>query len=229
MKHRRFAGSEADRHHHVAELRKRGVGEDAFDVVLLRRHQGGEHGGDRPDPGDHEERIRRSVDQKTDAHEHVNARRHHRRRMDQSRDGRRTFHRVGQPNVKRKLRRLSDRAAENKERRGGQITGVPAKARHSLRDIAENKRAGRAPDHENAEHESEVAKAIGDERFLRRLHRSRPFKPMPDEQIRADPDQLPKDEHHDEVVRQNDPEHGEHEERERREVARLARVRAHVA
>ena len=42
MKHRRFAGSETDRHNHVAELREGGVGEDSFDVVLLRRDQRGD-------------------------------------------------------------------------------------------------------------------------------------------------------------------------------------------
>ena len=58
MEHRRFARREPDRHHHVAELRERGVGEDAFDVVLLRRHQRGEQRGDGADPGDHVQRVR---------------------------------------------------------------------------------------------------------------------------------------------------------------------------
>ena len=45
-------GREADGHDHVAELRKRGVGEDAFDVVLLRGDERGQHGGDAADPRD---------------------------------------------------------------------------------------------------------------------------------------------------------------------------------
>ena len=41
VKHRRFTGSQTDGHHHVAELRQGGVGEDAFDVVLLRGDERG--------------------------------------------------------------------------------------------------------------------------------------------------------------------------------------------
>ena len=51
MKHRGLTGGEPDRHHHVTELREGGVGENAFDVVLLRRHQRRQHCGDRADPG----------------------------------------------------------------------------------------------------------------------------------------------------------------------------------
>ncbi len=39
MKHGRLVGGEPNRHDHVAQLRKRGVSEDALDVVLLRGHQ----------------------------------------------------------------------------------------------------------------------------------------------------------------------------------------------
>ena len=43
---------EADGHDHVAELRERGVGQDALDVVLLRGHERGQDRGDGADPGD---------------------------------------------------------------------------------------------------------------------------------------------------------------------------------
>ena len=44
--------ADAEAHHHVAELRNGGVGEDALDVVLRDGDQRGEEGGDRADPGD---------------------------------------------------------------------------------------------------------------------------------------------------------------------------------
>ena len=55
------------------------------------------------------------------------------------------------------------------------------------------------------------------------------LEPMADQQIGSDADQFPEDEHHDEIVREHDPEHREHEERKRGEVARLALVIPHVA
>ena len=52
---------------------------------------------------------------------------------------------------------------------------------------------------------------------------------MADQQIGTDADEFPEDEHHDEIVRENDAEHREHEEGERSEVAGLAGVVLHVA
>src|SRR5437764_15172485 len=58
MEHRRFAGREAHGHDHVAELREGRVGEDALDVVLLRRDERGHYRGARPDPRDDGEGLR---------------------------------------------------------------------------------------------------------------------------------------------------------------------------
>ena len=51
---------------------------------------------------------------------------------------------------------------------------------------------------------------------------------MADQNVGRKADQFPKHEKHDEIVRENDPEHREHEERQRREVAGLAFVISHV-
>ena len=94
MKYGRFVRRQADRHDHVTELRESGVGEDAFDVVLLRGHQRGHDCGDRSDPGNDDERGLRCLNDKGDADQHVNTGRNHRGGMDQRRNRRRTFHRV---------------------------------------------------------------------------------------------------------------------------------------
>ena len=52
---------------------------------------------------------------------------------------------------------------------------------------------------------------------------------MPDEQVGADPDQFPEDEHHDKVVGQDNAEHGKEEQAERCVVARDTFITAHVA
>ena len=116
MKDRRVVRGEADRHNHVAKLRKRGVGENAFDVILLRGDQGREQRGDGSDPGDDQKRVRRGLNDEPDANEHVNACGHHCRGVDERRDWRRTFHRIRQPDMQWKLRGLTDCAAENQKR-----------------------------------------------------------------------------------------------------------------
>ena len=65
-----------------------------------------------------------ACDEEPDAHQHVNAGRHHGRGMDQSRDRRRAFHRVRQPDVERELRGLADCAAEDQQRGRGQESGM---------------------------------------------------------------------------------------------------------
>ena len=88
--------------------------------------------GDRADPRDDGERVRRGLDEKADAHQHVNAGGHHRRGVDQRGDRRRAFHRVRQPDVQRELRGLADRAAEDQQRRDGEIAGMTGDAAQLL-------------------------------------------------------------------------------------------------
>ena len=96
-------------------------------------------------------------------------------------------------------------------------------------DVGKNNGAGRRPDHQDPEHESEVADAVGEKRFLGGLGRSVAFEPVPDEHVGSEADELPKNKKHDEIVREHNAEHGKHEEGKRSEVARLAFVAAHVA
>jgi hypothetical protein len=117
--------AQADGHHHVTELRKRRVSEDAFDVVLLDGHQRGEERGDAADPRDDLQRrnsvqkaeplrpgLVRAVDEKHAA-EHVDTGGHHRRGVNERADGRWAFHRVWQPDMERELCALAHGSHEN--------------------------------------------------------------------------------------------------------------------
>ena len=52
---------------------------------------------------------------------------------------------------------------------------------------------------------------------------------MPDEDVGTHADEFPENEHHHEIVREDDPEHGKEEQREPGEEARVALLLAHVA
>ena len=71
--------------------------------------------------------------------------------------------------------------------------------------------AGDAPQHEDADHEAEVADAVAEECLLRGVRGGVLLIPVADEQIGTESDQLPEDEGHDEIVRQDDAGHREHE------------------
>ena len=140
MEHRRLARRQTDSHDHVAELRQGRVGEDPLDVVLLRGDERGHHGGDGSDPRDDRERLGCGLDEKADAHQHVNARGHHGRGMDQRGDRRRPFHRVRQPDVQWELRRLPDRAAKDKQHRDREVSGITGDAARAAGPSPERQR-----------------------------------------------------------------------------------------
>ena len=82
-----------------------------------------------------------------------------------------------------------------------------------LAQFFEGDRSRRRPDQEDAEHESEIANAVGQKSLIGGIGRGSVIEPVTDQEIGTDSDQLPEDEHHDEVVGQHDPEHRKREER----------------
>ncbi len=149
--------------------------------------------------------------------------------MNQRGNWRGTFHGIWQPNMQRKLSRFTNRTAEDQKRGNRQKCGMSRQSRQSRCDLTENDRAGRHPDHQNPEHESEIAHASSDECFFGRIRRGIAIKPVADQDVRRKANQLPKDKQHHEIVCQNDAEHREHKERQRREIAGFTFVIPHVA
>ncbi len=131
--------------------------------------------------------------------------------------------------MKRELRGFADCAAENQNRGNGEIAGVTRDFGKMRHDIVEHDRAGRHPDHQDTDHESEITDACGEKRFFRGIGGGIALEPMTDQHVGSEADQFPENKHHHEIVREDDPEHGEHEERKRGEVTRLAFVIPHVA
>ena len=97
---------------HVPELAHRGVREDALDVPLDESDPAGDEEGDQPEHGREVLDVGRGLEDEMRAADQVDARRDHRRRVDQGGDGCRALHRVRQPRVQRDLRRLGDSARQ---------------------------------------------------------------------------------------------------------------------
>ena len=173
MKHGRAGRRQADRHDHVAQLRERGVGEDALDVVLLRGHQRGEERSDdahprrspsaRPRDGSMRKETRASM--YTPAATIVAA-------WMSAETG------VG-PSMASGSQTCSGNCADLPtapqkisstvmvRNAGGETQRRQAWSAISLKTSG----AAGAPDHQDAEHEAEVADAIGDESLVRRVRR----------------------------------------------------------
>ena len=163
----------------------------------------------------------RGLHEKADAHQHVNARGHHGRGMDERGDRRRPFHRIRQPNVKWKLGRLPDRAAKDKQRRDREVSGITGNLSEFPGHFLKDNGTGRRPRHQDSEHETEIPEAIRDEGLLRCLGCGVTLEPVADQQIGTHADEFPENKHHDKIVRKDDAEHREHEEGERSEVRDL--------
>ena len=87
VEHARSECADAERQEHVSQLRDRGVGQHALDIVLHQADRGGENRGERADDGDRLHRRRRQHEQRIRARHHVHAGGDHGRGVDQAETG----------------------------------------------------------------------------------------------------------------------------------------------
>ena len=102
---------------------------------------------------------------------------------------------------------FADRAHEDEHAGNCQIQGQGAELRDGGDDVTENNRAGREPQKENTEHETEITDAVDDECLLPGICCRVLRVVMADEDVGTDAHQFPKDKHHHEIIRQHDAEH----------------------
>ena len=233
VKRTRGEGADAHRREHVPELRHGRVREDALDVVLNQADRRGHQRGEDAHNRDNRHHFRRVREEDGIAAEHVDTGGDHRRRVDQRRHRRRTFHRVRQPDVEGNLRALAGRADEQEQADQRQDAEMAALDRHRRRGIlngSEIERAEGVVDEKDAEDEAPVADAVGDERFLPGVRRALLLVPVADQQVRAQAHAFPAHEHHQEVASQDEHEHEEAEQVQVAEEARdaAARLVGHV-
>ena len=237
VEHRRAIGADARSEEHVAQLRTGRIGDDALDVGLHRADGRSEQAGRRADEGDEAQRRGRGFEHRRQAADHEHARGDHGGRVDQRRHRGRAFHRVGQPGVEAKLRRLAHRAdeqqqAEHRHRVEAMAKEPDGRSGHGGRGF-QNFRNGDGVEHqigaENPHHEAEIAHAVDDECLDRGGIGRRLAEPEADQQIGCQAHAFPAEEHLQQVVGRHQHQHREGEEREIGEEARLVRLLVHIA
>ena len=224
VEHARGESPGAHAHEHEAQLADGRIGQHLLDVVLReshrRRHQRRERAHEEHDG----QRHRRVHVDEIQAGDHVEAAGHHGRRVNQRADRRRARHGVRQPDVERDLGALAAgaheqtaaREVEPPSRRMAQAEQRDLGARQHLarhaHQGAEVRAAVDLEQEEETHQEAEVADAVGDERLLARGGREILLEVEADEQVAAQADAFPAQEHHQQIGAQHEVEHREHEE-----------------
>ena len=215
-------------HDHIAELRQGGVGENFLDVILLQRHEGGNGCCKCTDVDDRSRCPGRSRHEIGNPGQHKNPGCHHRRGVDQGRNGSGALHGIGQPDVKRNLGGFADRSAENQNNREIEQEIVGHGADRILYPVKVES-ATEMPDEENPDHETKITDPVSEKSLLGGIGGRGFFIPVTDQDIGTHPDEFPENEHHDKVVCQDDARHREHEESQAREIARFPFIISHVS
>ena len=234
VEHARRVSARTDRRDHEPQLADGRVSQHALDVELAHGNRGSQQR--RRRTGRHDDGLgdRREVEQDVGTDNQVNARRDHCRGVDQRRDRRRTRHRVRQPDEQRDLRALAGHADEQQQRDRGDGRRADGEGRAgSAEDRPEIERAEGRRHQEQAEQQSGIADAVGDEGFARRIADLRAFalfvKPEADQQEGAQADAFPTGEQHHEVIRGDQHQHRGDEQVEVKEEAGETLVAVHVA
>jgi hypothetical protein len=150
--------------------------------------------------------------------------------VDEGRHGRRSGHRIRQPDIERNLRGLPHRPEKEAQADERHVRRVLRRVGGGgPEDFAEVHAPEEREDPADAEDEAEVPDAVHDERLLARVRGELLVVVVPDQQIRAESHSLPPHEHQEEVVREHEDEHRKHEEVQVGEVTTVTRVVTHVA
>ncbi len=219
------------RQEHVTKLADGRISQHAFDIVLHQTHARRVNRGHRADRGHRAQSDGRELKDHVHPRDHIDAGRHHGRRVNQRAHRRRPFHRVRQPNVKRNLRRLSGCAHKKQQR---DRRHYPVAHRKSARldcraDLREAQRANRVEQQEEPQDESRISDAVHHEGLLPRIRRRSPQEIKSDQQITAKPHAFPADEEQEQIIRQDQNQHGKHEQVHVAEEAVVASFVRHIA
>ncbi len=221
-----------DAHHHVAELRHGGIGQNAFDVFLRHGNQRSKDRSQGADPGHYLKRAAGNAHERIHTRYQVHARGHHGCRVNQGAYRRGAFHRIRKPDVKRQLARFANRSAEDQQRNAGcnargQL-GESGLLHASRAVIIKQQRARLSVEPHHSQQQAKVPHPRGKERLFCRCSRRRPFIPEPNQQVRRQPHNLPTHKQQQQAVGDQQAEHRPGKQREEAEKPREVFVVVHI-
>ena len=235
VEHRNRVRRGAQGHRHVAKLGQRGIGNDPLDVVLDDAEETHE---ECRDGTYHQDQVQGGVtelEQRRHTGHHEDAGSDHGCRMDQGRDRGWTLHRIRQPDMQWKLRRLAHGTDEQADADDGDQHPVAA-GEHRFRqfrglgkDFGVVECAGEGEHQANTEDEPEITDPVHQERLHVGEDRSGPVEPETDQQVGHQPYGLPAEEQLQHIVAHHQHQHGKGEQGYIGEKTVVTVVVAHVA
>ena len=220
-------GADAERDDHEADLRDGAEGQHALDVALHAGHHGGVERCEGPDVGRPVQHLGGIADEQGEHPRHeVDTGDDHRRGMDQRRDGRRTLHGVGQPDVQREHGALAGAADEHQPQ--CQRDHPSGGGQHG-RIGREGEGPGVVTVEKDAYEKTQVGETGHDEGLLRGGDGLGLRVVEADQQIGAYAHQFPEEVHLEDVRGHDQPHHAHREERQESVVALEAPLALHVA
>src|SRR5262245_21159447 len=131
--------------------------------------------------------------------------------------------------MQRELRGFADGAAEYQYARGRKPSAREPAVGNPLKHLGEIHRAERSEDDHDAGEHADIADAIDDERYFAGIGGQVFFKPMANQKVGTDADELPKNVNAEKAINQHQTEHGKREQREIGKIAAVAHVVMKVA
>src|SRR6185312_2327859 len=214
---------------HEAELADGGIGEDFLDIGLGDGHEAGEDGGDEANDGDDEHRPIGDFKERQEPGTEVDAGDDHGGGVDEGADGRRALHGIGEPHVKRDLRAFAHAAEEDKHDADEEVGVADLPGLRLVNDVLDVEGPGSFPEKDDADEEPNIADACGDERLFCGLGGAALFPVEADEEEGAEAHELPAHVDEEQVVGEDEHEHGADEVLEDGEEPVVARLAFHVA
>ena len=189
------------------------VGKGQLQIGLAQRHNRGQHRRNGTEDRQGPDPDLRAAQGRMHAGEQIDAGLHHGRGMQVGADRRRRGHRIGQPEVKRELGRLGERARQHQDQ-DRQVVGVSPNGIAIRQDLRQLEGTGGQPQHDQAGQQGEAPGAGQQQGLQRRPARLGRGVVEADQQVGRERRQFPKDEQRDQIVGQHQAEHGEHEQQQ---------------
>ena len=232
MEHRNRVSRSAQGHGHIAQLRQSRISHHALDVVLNHAQKAHEECRNRAHHHNHAQSGGAEFIHRRHARHHKQACRYHGSRVNQSRNRCRAFHRIGQPHMQRKLRRLTHCA--DKQQQTGYRHQRPLHAREKLdggmlhigqigKHIRIAQAAAEISQHQaDAEQKAEIADTVNQKGFQVGKNGTLAFEVKTDQEVRHQAHGFPTEEKLHEIVAHHQHQHRKGKQRNITEKALIA-------
>ena len=223
----RIGGSSGQKQGDHTQRHQRGIGQRLFQIALPQRHDRGHQRRHQPRRAKRQRPCRRAPQNRVQPRQKIDPRLDHRGRVQIGRNRRRRGHGIGQPEMKRKLRRFGECTKQNQyQDRAIYPAVLQARPGQDLHQI----HTARLDPHQDQPGQQRQPSGPGHQHRLQRIAPGlRPVMVEADQQIGGHAGQFPEHEQRDQITGQHQPQHRDHEGDQIQHETPETRMSAHIA